>query len=96
MGEQLSLIELKRENLEEYLKKNNVKEENINFTLRGFKSDKYDFEGVNNTKSMILIRLRFGKMNGIDTWKVRDNEHLNQILEVLYFDEALTEWIKVI
>lgn len=89
------IVEIKKEHILEYLQKNNFNKEIIlDPMMNGWKTDKYDFKGIPN-ESTLLLRLRFGQPNGIDTWRVKDDAYLMQILEVLYNDKALTEWVKV-
>lgn len=95
MNKEYKIIELSKEVLREYLNKQNYHEDIIYPILNGYKSDKYNWEGILHTQGITLLRLRFGQPNGIDIWRILDNKHLKQILDALYYDKALTEWIKI-
>lgn len=95
MNKDYKIIELSKETLRKYLHKQNYPEDIIYPILNGYKSDKYTWEGVLHTQGITLLRLRFGQPNGIDVWRITDEKHLIIILDVLYYDKALTEWIKI-
>lgn len=91
-----AIKEIEKKNILEYLQKNNFNKETIlDPMMKGWKTDKYDFKGILK-EGTLLLRLRFGQPNGIDTWRIPNNEYLKSILDNIYYDKALTEWVKVI
>jgi len=98
MNNEYTVIGISKIDLRPYLQKQNYPEDLIYPILNGYKSDKYNWEGVLHTNNITLLRLRFGQnpQSGIDLWRIIDEKHMKGILDAVYYDKSLCEWIKIV
>lgn len=99
-------LEMSKEEIVEFLRKANYDQDIIYSFLKGYKSEKFEFEGLDKCECPLLLRLRYGAPSGIDIWKLgfknpkydwtgRPIEHRDSILEEGYNKRALTEWVYI-